>query len=218
MRRAAAEDKRQKEISAETKSRALSSDNDRSCVCCAGKGWICLWMDADRNALIKSCDPCHRDKGTCPGRPGSVKVLRAKGKKRQRTVRSPSLRGKGKRRQRSPSPDPLEVVEDDGQSLLTAVNNVLAELAWTNSLLERSILVAGGSRTAMDWMGTGLEVFLQQQREYQALLVEELQLGIRIPSDEVWTTSDVEEEDEEMNKGSGSEEDRSGGADESMEM
>jgi hypothetical protein len=112
---------------------------------------------------------------------------------------------------------------------VAAANNIVAELIRTNSLLERSILAAEGSRAAADRMYSGLEIFVQQQREFQAMLFGELRMGLRANLEEVQKSSeevqkssdeeeDVEKEDEEMDKGSGSEESRSGEADESMEM
>ncbi|KAG2755650.1 hypothetical protein P692DRAFT_20717101, partial [Suillus brevipes Sb2] len=181
-----------------------------------GKGQICLWMDAERNILVKSCNLCRKDKVTCPGKPGTVKV--PKGKKRQCTLRSLSPKAKGKRRQRSPSPEPSEVMEYDNQAWVAAASNIVAELAQTNSLLERSILAAEGSRAAADLMCSGLELFLQQQREFQVLLFGELRMGVQMSLEEVWKSSDVEEEDEEMSKESRSEEEGSREADEFMEI
>jgi chromosome condensin MukBEF complex kleisin-like MukF subunit len=116
-------------------------------------------------------------------------------------------------------------VEYDDQAWVAAANNIVAELARTNLLLERSILAAEGSRAAADRMCTGMETFLQQQREFQALLFGELRMGLRMTSDEVRKASDAEgdeeekeEKDEEMNKGSGSEVDGSVEANESMEL
>jgi hypothetical protein len=105
---------------------------------------------------------------------------------------------------------------------VAAANNIVVELIRTNSLLERSILVAEGSRAAADWMCSRLEIFIQQQREFQAMLFGELQMGLRANPEEVRKSSDeeedVEKEDEEMDKGSRSEESGSGEVDESMEM
>jgi hypothetical protein len=105
---------------------------------------------------------------------------------------------------------------------VAAANNIVVELVRTNSLLERSILAAEGSRAAADRMCSGLEIFIQQQREFQAMLFGELRMGLRANLEEVQKSSDeeedVEKEDEEMDKGSGSEESGSGEADESMEM
>jgi hypothetical protein len=112
---------------------------------------------------------------------------------------------------------------------VAAANNIVADLIRTNSLLERSILVAEGSRAAVDRMCSRLDIFVRQQREFQAMLFGELRMGLRVNPEEVWKSSeevrksldeeeDVEKEDEEMDKGSGSEESGSGEADESMEM
>jgi len=178
---------------------------------------------------VKACDPCREKKIACPGRPGTVKVPR--GKKRQCPAGTPSLKGKGKRRQKSPTPEAPEVMEYDDQAWVAAANGIVEELARTNALLERSIQAAEGSRAAADRMCSGLETFLQQQREFQALLFGELWIGLRTAPDEVWMASDEgriasdeEEEDddeensEEVSKGSGSDMDESGEADASMEM
>jgi hypothetical protein len=105
---------------------------------------------------------------------------------------------------------------------VAAANNIVVELIRTNSLLERSILAAEGSRAAADQMYSGLEIFIRQQREFQAMLFGELRMGLRANLEEVRKSSDeeedVEKEDEEMDKGSRSEESGSGEADESMEM
>jgi hypothetical protein len=158
-------------------------------------------------------------------------------------VGTPSPKGKGKRHQKSPTPEVLEEVEYDDQAWVAAANNIVAELIRTNSLLERSILAAEGSRAAADRMCSGLEIFVRQQREFQAMLFGELRMGLRANPEEVRKSleevrksleevrksleevrkssdegEDVEKEDEEMDKGSGSEESGSGEVDESMEV
>jgi hypothetical protein len=86
-------------------------------------------------------------------------------------------------------------------------------------LLEKSIEAAKGSRVATERMCSRLELFLQQQREFQALLFKELRLDPQIASDKAQMGPDEEEEgDEEMENASGSEEGRSRGDEESMEM
>jgi hypothetical protein len=112
-------------------------------------------------------------------------------------------------------------MEYDDQAWVAAANNIVAELARTNSLLEKSIEVAEGSSAATEWMCSGLELFLQQQREFQALLFKELRLDPQIALDKAWTGPDEEEEedeDEEMENASGSEEGGSRGDEGSMEM
>jgi hypothetical protein len=110
-------------------------------------------------------------------------------------------------------------MEYDDQAWVAAANNIVVELARTNSLLEKSIEVAEGSRAAMERMCSGLELFLQQQREFQALLFKELRLDPQIASDKARMGPDEEEEgDEEMENASGSEEGGSGGDEGSMEM
>ncbi|KIK38539.1 hypothetical protein CY34DRAFT_108621 [Suillus luteus UH-Slu-Lm8-n1] len=206
------------------KTRAMSAEQNRSCKCCTGRGQTCFWTDAENNPMVKACDLCQKDKLACPGRPRTVKV--PKGMERQCPTGSPSPKGKGKKRQRSPPPEAPEVMEYDDQAWVAATNGIVAELARTNSLLERSILAAEGSRAAADRMCSGLEMFLQQQREFQALLFRELWMGLRTTLDEVQKALHVEEdeadeeqeEDEEMNEESRSEVDGSGEADESMEM
>jgi hypothetical protein len=137
-----------------------------------------------------------------------------KGKKRQCPAGSPSPKGKGKRHQKSPTPEPLEVMEYDDLAWVAAANNIVVELARTNSLLERSILAAEGSRVAADRMRSGLEDFLKHQREFQALFLGEIRMGLhfngRMDSEENQKSSYVEVEDEEMEKESRGEENGSG--------
>jgi hypothetical protein len=123
-------------------------------------------------------------------------------------------------------------MEYDDQAWVAAANSIVEELSRTNALLERSIQAAEGSRAAADRMCSGLETFLQQQREFQALLFGELRMGLRtapdearmasdegrIASDEEEDEDDDEENSEEVSKGSGSDMDESGEADASMEM
>jgi hypothetical protein len=110
-------------------------------------------------------------------------------------------------------------MEYDDQAWVAAANNIVAELTRTNALLEKSIEAAEGSRAATERMCSGLELFLQQQREFQALLFKELRLDPQIASDKARMGPDEEEEgDEEMEKASGSEEGGSGADEESMEM
>jgi len=122
-------------------------------------------------------------------------------------------------RQQSRTPEAPDYMEYDDQAWVAAANNIVVELAWTNLLLEKSIEVAEGSRVAMERMCSGLELFLQQQREFQALLFKELRLDPQIALDKAWMGLDEEEkEDEEMENVSGSEEGGSGGDEGSMEM
>jgi hypothetical protein len=102
-------------------------------------------------------------------------------------------------------------MEYDDQAWVAAANNIVVELAQTNSLLEKSIEAAEGSRAALEWMCSGLELFLQQLREFQALLFKELSLDPQMASDKAQMGPDEEEEDEEMENASGSEESGSGG-------
>jgi len=50
-------------------------------------------------------------------------------------------------------------MEYDDQAWVAAANNIVAELAWTNLLLEKSIEAAEGSRAATERMCFGLELF-----------------------------------------------------------
>jgi hypothetical protein len=110
-------------------------------------------------------------------------------------------------------------MEYDDQAWVAAANNIVVELARTNSHLEKSIEAAKGSRAATEWMCSGLELFLQQQREFQALLFKELRLDPQIASDKARMGPDEGgEEDEEMENASGSEEGGSRGDEGSMEM
>lgn len=208
----------------------MSEDPDEACSRCVKRKRPCLWDAAEHNSLVKACDGCRKDKLSCPGRPGTVKVPR--GKKRQRPSGEPSPRGKGKKRQKSPVPEVPEVpevMEYDDQAWVAAANSIVAELARTNSLLERNILAAEGSREAVDRMCSGLDLFLQQQREFQALLFGELRMGSRMTadvgrmasddgrmsSDEGRKSSDVEEDEKDgSDETDGS--DEKGGADEEM--
>lgn len=135
----------------------------------------------------------------------------SKSKKRKHTAGSPSPKGKGKKHQKSPTPEVPDEMEYDDQAWVAAANNIVAELARTNTLLERSIQAAEGSRAAADRMSSGIELFLQQQREFQAMLFGHIRRGFR-------TSPDPEEEDEVMEKASGSDAGGSGEADGSMEM
>jgi hypothetical protein len=110
-------------------------------------------------------------------------------------------------------------MEYDDQAWVAAANNIVVELARTNSLLEKCIEAAEGSRAALEWMCSGLELFLQQLREFQALLFKEVRLDPQMASDKARMGLDEEEEeDEETENASGSEESGSGGDEGSMEM
>jgi hypothetical protein len=110
-------------------------------------------------------------------------------------------------------------MEYDHQTWVAAANNIVAELARTNSLLEKSIEAAEGSRAVSERMCSRLELFLQQQREFQALLFKELRLDPQIASDKARMGLDEEEEeDEEIENASRSEGGGSRGDEGSMEM
>jgi hypothetical protein len=152
-----------------------------------------------------------------PQQPRTVKA--SKSKKRQHPAGSPSPKCKGKKRQQSPTPKAPDYMEYDDQAWVATANNIVAELARTNSLLEKSIEAAEGGRAASEWMCSGLELFLQQQRDFQALLFKEVRLDPQMASDKARMGPDEEEEeDEEMENASGSEEGGSRGDEGSMEM
>jgi hypothetical protein len=73
-----------------------------------------------------------------------------------------------------------DFVEYDDQAWVAAANGIIAELARTNGLLQDGIAAAEGSRIAMERMSSTMEAFLQQQREFQALLIEEIRTGFRL--------------------------------------
>ena len=115
---------------------------------------------------------------------------KSKGKKRDRGEGTPSPKGKGKRRQRSPDMDIEEIsnprtiigeeehwAEYDDQAWVAAANSIVAELARTNGLLERSIVAAESSRAAMEWSSDAMVRFVEEQRAFQALLLESVRGG-----------------------------------------
>jgi hypothetical protein len=133
---------------------------------------------------------------------------------------TPSPRGKGKRRQRSPElsddsiqfvPRPTTISEEpalqefDDQAWVAAVNDMVAEMARMNSLLERNVQAAEGSTTAIG-------LYMEEQRVFQAFFLSELRriypMAEEVP---VRKESETEEETEEEEEG------KSGG-DENMEV
>jgi hypothetical protein len=68
-------------------------------------------------------------------------------------------------------------VEYDDQAWVAAANSIVAELAWTNGLLERSTQAAKGSRAAADQMSNSMLRFLDQQRELHNSLLEAIRGG-----------------------------------------
>jgi hypothetical protein len=127
-------------------------------------------------------------------------------------------KGKGKRRQRSLElsddsvqfvPWPITISEEpalqefDDQAWVAAINDMVAEMAQMNSLLERNIQAAEGSATAIG-------LFMEEQRVFQAFFLSELR-RIYPMAEEVRKESETEEETEEEEEG------KSGG-DENMEV
>jgi uncharacterized protein YbaR (Trm112 family) len=152
----------------------------------------------------------------------------AKGKKRAR-MGTPSPRGKGKRRQRSPelSDDSIQIVprptiiseepvlqEFDDQAWVAAVNDMVAEMARMNSLLERNVQAAESSATTTN-------LFMEEQRVFQAFFLSELRriypMREEVP---VRTEEEAEEEaEEETEEETGEEEEKEkSGGDEDMEV
>jgi hypothetical protein len=141
----------------------------------------------------------------------------AKGKKRACAMGTPSPKGKGKRHQRSPelSDNSVKIIvrpsiiseepglqEYDNQAWVAAVNDMVVEMARTNSLLKRNVQVAEGSTAAIGR-------FMGEQRIFHAFFLVELRQIFPVVV-EVEKELDTEEETKE-------EEDKSGG-DEQMEV
>jgi hypothetical protein len=70
--------------------------------------------------------------------------------------------------------------EYDDQAWVAAANNIVAELARTNGLMERGIAAAEGSRAAMDRVSETMLRFIEEQREFQSLFAEGLRSGFRM--------------------------------------
>jgi hypothetical protein len=143
---------------------------------------------------IKACDVCQVTKKSCAGHPLSPTEYlqhqtKASGKKKSCPEGTPSPKGKGKRHQQSPDPDSDEEVtvisnlatiigvdpadiEYDDQAWVAAANSIVAELAQTNGLLERSIQATEESSAAADQMSINMLRFLDQQRELHNSLLE----------------------------------------------
>jgi hypothetical protein len=135
----------------------------------------------------------------------------AKGKKRVHTVGTPSPKGKGKRRQKSlglsdnsveivPSPsiisEELGFQDYDDQARVAAANDMIAELAWTNTLLEQSVQVAESSTAAIGR-------FMDEQRVFQALFLTEMRriFPVEKEVEKGRHTEEGTEEDEEEGSG-----------------
>ncbi|KAG2128788.1 hypothetical protein BD769DRAFT_1667388 [Suillus cothurnatus] len=157
----------------------LQHDYDKwACWNCVSKGWVCSWEDVEHKSSIKACDVCRVTKESCAGHPLSLTEnlqhhSKASGKKRSHPDGTPSPKGKGK----AIIGVDLVDVEYDDQAWVAAANSIVAELAWTNGLLERSIQVAKGSRAAADQMSNSMLGFLNQQRELHNSLLEAIRGG-----------------------------------------
>ncbi|KAG1726648.1 uncharacterized protein EDB91DRAFT_1086731 [Suillus paluster] len=161
----------------------------------------CTWTQASRSNRIQNCDVCLQLKAQCSS--GVPPVSIDKGKKRERAEGTPSPRAKGKKRQQSlvEMDDDVEVIsnpqtviaeegrwtEYDDQAWVATANNIVAALARTNGLLERSIAVAEGSRAAMDR-------FMEEQRAFQALFLEAARNGFHVEAAEEPEETEVEVE------------------------
>jgi hypothetical protein len=136
----------------------------------------------------------------------------AKSKKRARPMGTPSPKGKGKRCQRSPglsdnsveiAPGPSIISEELGfqkyndQAWVVAPNDMIAEMARTNTLLKQSVQAATIGR------------FMAEQRVFQALFLTELRRIFPVEK-EVEKGPDTEEGTEE-------DEEEGSGGDEEME-
>ncbi|KAG2739445.1 hypothetical protein P692DRAFT_20881680 [Suillus brevipes Sb2] len=149
-------------------------DGGRPCKPCLDRKRACVYSAVSTKARpVNSCDACRKTKAKCFGGmpPARTTEAPAKGKKRAR-MGTPSPRGKGKRRQRSLelSDDSIQIVprptiiseepvlqEFNDQAWVAAVNDMVAEMARMNSLLEWNVQAAESSATA-----TGL--FMEEQR------------------------------------------------------
>ncbi|KIK37626.1 hypothetical protein CY34DRAFT_15574 [Suillus luteus UH-Slu-Lm8-n1] len=187
-----------------------------TCTQCVTRKKECTWTDASQNS-----------KGT------QGEVLRSSNK-RGRPDGTPSPKGKGKKRQKSPTPEAdVEIVsipgtvvgpepaflEYDDEAWVAAANSIVAELARTNGLLERSIQAAEGSRDAADRMSTGLAQFLEMQGQIFEHFQQNVMDGFRMMTEQIAVGGG--DGADEADEGSGSAEKSGGGADGSggdMEM
>jgi uncharacterized protein YbaR (Trm112 family) len=183
---------------------------------------------------VNSCDACRKTKAKCFGGmpPARTTEAPAKGKKRAR-MGTPSPRGKGKRRQRSPelSDDSIQIVprptiiseepvlqEFDDQAWVAAVNDMVAEMARMNSLLERNVQAAESSATTTN-------LFMEEQRVFQAFFLSELrriypmreEVPVRTEEEAQEEAQEEAEEETEDETGEEEEKEKSGG-DEDMEV
>jgi hypothetical protein len=106
----------------------------------------------------------------------------------ERTGKITTSAKKRKRRPQSPEASsrirtPVEVEENlteyDDKAWVAAANNIVAELARTNGLLDRSASVAEGSRLAIDRLGEAMGKFMKEQGDIQALLLRGIRNAIQ---------------------------------------
>ncbi|KAG1862920.1 hypothetical protein C8R48DRAFT_773657 [Suillus tomentosus] len=201
------------------------ADPEVACEMCVTRRKACTWAVASKTPRIQTCDQCRASKEKCVSGnpPAKAPASKGKGKKRARPEGPPSPKGKGKQRQKSPEDidndmeilsSPQTVIgeeqnwtEYDDQAWVVVANNIVAELARTNGLLERGIGAAEGSRAAMDWVSETMLRFMEEQREFQNLFLEGVRTRFRM---------NVEDSpEEEITEGAEKEAGRSGG---DMEM
>jgi hypothetical protein len=96
-------------------------------------------------------------------------------KKRKRRPQSPE----GSSRIRTSVAVEEYSTEYDDQAWVAAANNIVAELARTNGLLDRSASVADGSRLAIDRLGEAMGKFMKEQGDMQELLLHRIRNAIR---------------------------------------
>ncbi|KAG1719532.1 hypothetical protein EDD22DRAFT_963182 [Suillus occidentalis] len=179
-------------------------DGGRPCKPCLDKKRACVYTAVSTKARpVNACDHCRKTKAKCYGGAPPARMTEApgKGKKRAR-MGTPSPKGK--------VPRPITISEEpalqefDDQAWVAAVNDMVAEMARTNSLLERTVQAAEGSTAAIGR-------FMEEQRVFQAFFLAELRRIYPMEA-EVGNESDTEGETEEEE-----EEEKSGG-DEHMEV
>jgi hypothetical protein len=92
-------------------------------------------------------------------------------------------------------PEPA-FLEYDDEAWVAAANSIVAELAQTNGLLERSIAAAEGSRDAADWMTAGLAEFLEMQGRIFERFQQNVTNGFRMLAEQLSEAGGPEVEEE----------------------
>ncbi|KAG1828909.1 hypothetical protein EV424DRAFT_1536128 [Suillus variegatus] len=126
----------------------------------------------------------NASKEKCVSRNPPVKAPagKGKGKKYAHPEGTPSPKAKGKRCQQSPEDidNDVEIISSPWTAWVATANNIVAELAQTNGLMERGIAAAEGSRAAMDQVSETMLRFMEEQREFQNLFLEGLRNRFRM--------------------------------------